>query len=186
MAEVWDRRLDETSKAFAAFVAYRDLGPKRSTALVVQELGKSRALISRWSARHEWVERATAFEERVDGARQGTYLDEISKMAERHARYAQSGLEALMAPIRELQRRIALEKIDFTKIDDEQLLTISRLSAAALANVANLERLTRGLPTERTSGDEDAAAELAGAREKLEAVLERIAEARERQQEDAP
>jgi hypothetical protein len=62
----WDRRPKESTRAYEAFLAYRDLGPKkRSIDAVVQELGKSRALIGRWCSvktGHRWVERAAAWD----------------------------------------------------------------------------------------------------------------------------
>lgn len=60
----WDQRPNETSKAYAAFEVYRDMGLERSTADVAQELGKSKGLIQRWSRTHGWVDRCRKFDER--------------------------------------------------------------------------------------------------------------------------
>lgn len=58
----WERRPEESTPAYAAFVAYRDMGAERSCAKVARELGKSCTLVTRWSARHRWVERVTAWD----------------------------------------------------------------------------------------------------------------------------
>jgi hypothetical protein len=50
----------ESAKAFAAFSVYLGLGPERSLATVGQKLGKSMALLERWSSRWRWPERAQA------------------------------------------------------------------------------------------------------------------------------
>lgn len=62
----------ESSKAYAAYIAYRDLGENRSLEKVSQELTKSVPLLKRWSAKYEWVARALAWDmhrqQRVDEA----------------------------------------------------------------------------------------------------------------------
>jgi hypothetical protein len=59
---IWEQRNDETTRAYEGFSIYRSLGPQRSAAKVGRKLGKSRALIERWSARHEWVNRARVYD----------------------------------------------------------------------------------------------------------------------------
>ena len=56
----WGRLQNETEEAFEAFVLYRDMPVPRTQAAVAEQLGKSRSLISRWSAKHQWVRRADA------------------------------------------------------------------------------------------------------------------------------
>lgn len=60
MPAPYERKPDESAKAFAAFTTYAHLGPKRSLAAVGQTLGKSQGLIERWSRRHDWVNRVRA------------------------------------------------------------------------------------------------------------------------------
>lgn len=65
----WDRQPQETNKAWQAFMLYRDAPlDKRSHQLVATQLGKDRALISRWSARWDWVARVEAWETAQDQA----------------------------------------------------------------------------------------------------------------------
>jgi hypothetical protein len=65
----WERRSNEYVKAYEAFKMYADLGSRRSARRVWERLGKSRALIERWSARHQWTERAKAWDEDQDKQR---------------------------------------------------------------------------------------------------------------------
>lgn len=50
----------ESTKAFAAFLVYLNLGAKRSLATVARQLAKSDQLIKRWSARFDWPGRVSA------------------------------------------------------------------------------------------------------------------------------
>jgi hypothetical protein len=59
---VWDRQLQESAQAYAAFVIYRSDRENRSLARVRQKVGKSRGLTERWSKEWDWVARARAFD----------------------------------------------------------------------------------------------------------------------------
>jgi hypothetical protein len=65
----WDRQPKETTQAWEARRLYVQMGPSRSIDRVGQGLGKSRALMERWSVRWEWVLSAKAFD---------SYIDEIA------------------------------------------------------------------------------------------------------------
>jgi hypothetical protein len=85
MSKPWERRDNETAKAFAAFTAYRDLGAQRSLAKVGDKLGKSEALMERWSARHEWVMRAQAWDNHLDRQATSGQAKAVREMNERQA-----------------------------------------------------------------------------------------------------
>lgn len=62
--EVWDRLDDESPKAHAAFVQYRDLGTERSIDKTRIKLGKRSGYarhLETWSSQYRWVERAAAW-----------------------------------------------------------------------------------------------------------------------------
>ena len=72
----------ESRKAYAAFSAYRDLGPERSIDLAYEvysgkSLGGKRAPggFQRWSRDHDWVERAGAWDDYLDMVRLGAVED---------------------------------------------------------------------------------------------------------------
>jgi hypothetical protein len=56
---------NESAKAYAAFVAYAEMGSQRSQEAVSQQLSKSRQIISRWSAQHRWQERVRQYDAAV-------------------------------------------------------------------------------------------------------------------------
>ena len=60
MTQVFERQAKESAKAFAAFSLYLNLGEQWSLEAVGQKLGKSKALMERWSKRYQWVERVEA------------------------------------------------------------------------------------------------------------------------------
>jgi hypothetical protein len=81
----WERQPGETSRAYEAFSAYRDLGSARSLAKVGQILGKSKALMERWSAAHSWVDRIAALEARDEMVRREALEQFLANQAEDHA-----------------------------------------------------------------------------------------------------
>lgn len=99
----WERRADETAKNYEAFCIYRDLGPGRSLRLVSEMCGKNESLLSRWSAKFDWVNRASLWDDEQDRIErkeaQEAQIREIRKMRKRQADsgYAMQvkGLEAL-------------------------------------------------------------------------------------------
>ncbi len=89
----WSRREGESSRAFAAFEVYRDLGVERSLVKVGQTLGKSRALVERWSAQHDWVDRVAALEARDEMLRREAIEDHVQAGAEDRAKREAALLE---------------------------------------------------------------------------------------------
>jgi hypothetical protein len=59
----FERQEKESSKAFAAFTVYRDLGPQRSFRETAEMLGKSETLVRRWAVRFTWHERIRGYED---------------------------------------------------------------------------------------------------------------------------
>jgi hypothetical protein len=61
----FDRIEGEGPKAFAAFAIYRDMGPDRTLAAVLDALGKASGysrMLEEWSSDWNWVERARAWD----------------------------------------------------------------------------------------------------------------------------
>ena len=69
MDHPWDRQPRESSRAYAYFVAYRDMGPRRSLTGVRQTLGEgsapSRGRLGQLSSVWSWVERSRAWDAQV-------------------------------------------------------------------------------------------------------------------------
>ncbi len=152
MKEPWERRQDESDKAFQAFQVYRDLGPKRSYRSVAQRLGKAGSLVSRWSSRHQWVSRSAAFDAEADRVRVGEMLDEARNMGRSHGMEAKAVKASLVATAVATATRL---REDTAWLRDgvkglslkeavELMLQIGRV----LPMLQTAERLAMGQPTE--------------------------------------
>jgi len=134
MAEIWERQKNESSKAYAAFCVYRDLGPERSLEKVRQNLDKprTRKWLGDWSVKHNWVERANAYDDYLERKKREEKEKAILEMAERHAKLAMA-----------FQQRVAqrLQQIDPAELSPSDM-------AKWLDVATKLERLARGEPTE--------------------------------------
>ena len=100
----FDRCEGESAQAYEAARAYFDLRADRSLVEVCKKLGKRKSLISRWSTRWNWVERANAWDRFVDAAVRKGVAEAAARVAQkweerenamRERAYAQSltGLE---------------------------------------------------------------------------------------------
>lgn len=77
----WEPRSTESMPAYAAFAEYRDLGPERSLDQVGKRLGKSQALMERWSSLNSWVSRAKEFDSHLDSIRVAAREQSVAKQA---------------------------------------------------------------------------------------------------------
>lgn len=82
---LWDIRPDEPAKAYAAFAAYREMGPGRSLERVSQDDTRALPNLKRWSARFGWVERARAFDEAAAKLAADASLEDHAAVNRRHA-----------------------------------------------------------------------------------------------------
>lgn len=123
----WERRENESAQAYEAFVAYLNFGADRSVRAVGQKLGKSRALLERWSAAYDWVARAKAYDAELQRQAYEEAVKAQKKMAARHIKLA----VAMQAKATEALAQIALEDIDAKDI------------VAMMREATKLERETR-------------------------------------------
>ena len=128
----WDRRPEETTKAYEAFCTYRDMGPSRSLAKVAEKLSKSEQIMKRWSSANDWVKRAAKWDDEQDRIEREIAQKEQAKairdMRKRHADLATAML---------IKSAKALQRIP----DDEiKASDISRMVDVA----SKLERISRG------------------------------------------
>lgn len=126
----WERQDGETSKQFEAFSIYRDMGDERTLAKVGEKLGKSDTLMSRWSSKNSWVERAAAWDDEQDRILRHEQLKDIKKMRKRHADVANSMIVAAAKGLKNI-----MEHPEDIKPND-----VARLVEVA----SKLERLSRG------------------------------------------
>lgn len=95
----WERKKGESSEAYAAFKIYYQMGDKRSCTRVVQKLNKSRALITGWCGKWNWVERARAYDNELARQEFAEACNAVKKMNEQQAQIGlliqKKALEAL-------------------------------------------------------------------------------------------
>ena len=125
--EPWERQRGETLKAFEAFRTYRDM-EGRSLSKAGRLLGKSKAVLERWSSANEWQKRVAAWDAEQDRIARQAQIDEIKKMRKRHSDLASA---MLVKAARALQR---------IPEDEIKAGDVSRMVETA----AKLERISRG------------------------------------------
>lgn len=137
MALPFEQQPEESSKAFGAFVVYRNLGPERTLSAVARKIEKSNQLMGRWSKRYNWKARAAAWDAEADKRALELQVKEIAEMRDRHA-----GLAGKIQKIVDHEIDLILQAIN-----NGWLTGLSRKEVLAFAEFATkLERLTRGEP----------------------------------------
>jgi hypothetical protein len=134
-AAPWEQQPGESARAFGAFCAYRDLGPRRSLRAAAQTFyGRAAAALERqvdkWSRAFRWVERAGAWDRHLDAEARRAQEEARREMAERHAKEAR----ALQAKAVERLRSLRPEELGPTEL------------LRYLVEAAKLERLALGEP----------------------------------------
>ena len=80
MQKIWERRADESSKAFGAFKTYLFLS-NRSCTEVAKMQHKTPQHIRRWASKYDWQERAAAWDNSlIEEARQSLKIDLPAKI----------------------------------------------------------------------------------------------------------
>ena len=80
----WERQPGESEEAYEAFTDYYK-NPKRSQKKTAKAVGKSEALIYRWSVRWHWSERAREYDNALVREDYLATIDEIRKMNRKQA-----------------------------------------------------------------------------------------------------
>jgi hypothetical protein len=87
MDMIWDKREDESSKAYEWFCRYRDMGPGRSHDKLNQKYSEGvskKSMTLRWSSKHAWVERAEAYDAHIEAIKREANEDRVRQTAEEH------------------------------------------------------------------------------------------------------
>lgn len=128
----WERRENESTKAYESFCIYRDMGRERSLSKVSEKQQKSGSLINRWSRENGWVERAAKWDdeqERIE--REIAQKEQVKAIKDMRKRHADLGQAMLIKAAR------ALAKLPDDEIKPQD---ISRMVDVA----SKLERISRG------------------------------------------
>lgn len=147
----FEQQEQESHQAFAAFVVYRDLRSDRSCEAVAQKVAKSSRLIKRWSARHNWVDRARSYDAAMDArARLATEKQAIQQRREMLAAHADEARELRKMAQRlrdEFFRRWNEHKGTLQWIDGSDLIKMVGQLPKIMETAQQLERLAVGEPS---------------------------------------
>jgi hypothetical protein len=102
--EPWEKKSDESPRAYAAFVQYRD-AEKRSLKDIAASFNCSTQNIHAWSVRHNWKLRCDAFDTMLCREQIVEFQRRRTKMRDRHLLLASSMLHIAAIGLRELQAK---------------------------------------------------------------------------------
>lgn len=148
MPHLFEQQPKESAKAFAAFQLYLNLGPERSLSAVEQKLGKSGALVARWSSRWRWTERVAAHEahlaaverEATEALARGKAAEWLTRQAEQRDEEWRTRNEAL---------DLARAAIGRWKANEKRCGSLEGI-ARLLELASKLGRLASGMATDKT------------------------------------
>jgi hypothetical protein len=136
----WDRQPGESSKAYAHFCLYRDMGPQRSLRKMAKD-GRCAAKVrqlDRWSSKWRWVERSQRYDDHLQYEDRLRQEKERKEMVSRHAKIAVLSQNLVVKGIEKLVSEVEQGKRDLSASDASRLLDVA----------VKIERLSRGEPTE--------------------------------------
>ena len=107
----WERQSREGEAAYAAFLAYRDLGPGRTHEAARKVLGKRPGYlkpIERWSALRDWRERSCAWDDHLQSERDKVAAEEAAKWERRRLQALEEGWQLCRSLRARLEQMLAL------------------------------------------------------------------------------
>ena len=144
----FEQQAKESDKAFAAFAMYVSMGSERSLAQVGQRLGKSKALLERWSKRYDWGGRVQAHgahfamieREATEAVARGKAAEWLTRQEKIRDREWSMHEKYLAAAERALASFMEREKVYANLSDIARILEVA----------SKLGRLAAGMATDRT------------------------------------
>ena len=148
MAAIFEQQEKESAKAFEAFSVYLNMGAERSLAAVGRKLGKSRALLERWSAKFDWAERVLAYDlhlatverEATEVVARGRSAEWLKRQEAVREREWEMHERCIAAAKRALAAFMEREKVYANLADISRMLEVA----------SKLGRLATGMATDRT------------------------------------
>jgi hypothetical protein len=121
----------ESSRAFRAFLKYRDLGPLRSIDAVAaidassadkaKRKHRASGVYGRWSSKNHWVERVAAYDAHVEDVRMRAHIERIQMLERRRAEFEFKNQELLEDRCGKMDA--ILDKFDSAPITDVTTIT---------------------------------------------------------------
>lgn len=143
----YDRQPEDTTKGWAAFCVFRDMGPQRSCAKVANELGLHSVQVEHWSRRFRWQERIQHWQRAQDDAFAAARSEHLNRMAKRHVAIAMTMQDKLYARIK------TISPDNLTPREVAQWVKVATdLERVALGAPANTIMLTGTVVTQQSPG----------------------------------
>jgi hypothetical protein len=143
---MWDRQPHESSKAYAHFCLYRDMGRDRSLRKLAQDAKciSKVAQLRRWSSRWRWVERSQRYDDYLEHQDRLRQEKERKDMLSRHAKIAVLVQSLAVKATEKLIAQVEQGNGDLTASEVSRLLDVGvkveRLSRAEPAQMPELEQ----------------------------------------------
>jgi hypothetical protein len=141
MKNLWEQLPKESSRAFAVFINYRDMGMQRSCPKVAKHLGMNISSVLELAKRHNWQERVRSWDAHVDSETQREQIEAVKIMKRRQIALA---LQAQDAAERGLKKFIAQFVEDGARVSP--YATKPDALARLLEMGCRIERLNRDEP----------------------------------------
>jgi len=129
----WERLPNESSRAYAAFIEFKDLGADRTYKKVAEKLKKSVQLIGRWGQKFNWHHRSLDFDEFNEGQLQRRLLARRARARERALETAEILDEKLAHAVRTL-KLVTVVKVEGKP--DEEVVAVNVAEIARLWEVS--------------------------------------------------
>ena len=125
----WDRQQGESTKGYAAFRLFRDMGPMRKLA-DVDVVGTTSRTVRQWSYDHDWWARAAAWDDLVHMEEDRQRLEDLREMHDTHQRAGRMALTLAMEAMAKIQPEditptAAAKLLDLGARLERDILTVS-------------------------------------------------------------
>lgn len=132
LVKAWERQEDESQEAYEAFELYLELGAQRSLVKVAKRVGKSHALIERWSRRDQWQRRVLLYDRWRARVLNEEILLGTAEMRQRAIKTA-IAMQSSVA-----QRLTNLSKAEVAKLRPSELVAIFNSATKAEASARDI------------------------------------------------
>jgi transposase-like protein len=146
---------NESTKAYAAYECYRELGAGRSIEKVAEKYSKSVGLLYRWSSQHQWVNRAAEWDKEQERLREEARQVEIEKIMS-------SGYAATHNRVKHLNKLAKRQWKDMQNRELVWLPDVKQIGGGEFAERVDIIRYNAGLDEQFRKTLEDISAEVGG------------------------
>jgi hypothetical protein len=144
LEKLWRRRPQESADAYEGFLAYRDLGSKRSIELASRKCNKHASICGRWSTKWGWVARARAWDNDMQEARDEVQRKWAAQWEERRVVAISETYEIGLALQEKAKKMMAMPLVE-TRVEKDGKVTILKPAKWTYQSVTEMLRLAHDL-----------------------------------------